>query len=408
MTLDLQEVMPEHLPMTFTVTADEHGVISNQPLFIVAEHHLGVRFYLTARDAASQAQVTFTDSQPNAVNVAAPTTVTVGPGGSATYGTVTVTMGGNSNPCTVTLGVQSITGDTGLPAGATPSFGNGMVTGNGPFTSSFIVATANTVNSGTFTFHIRANTGSNCQNGGGNDTSVKQLTLVVKRVGAVTVGSQVGTLTTGTAGAATYSVTVNRNGSSATAFTANLSVTSSLPAGATASFSPSTVSFAVGETSKTSTLTINTTAATPSGSTAFTVQAANPSAATDFSSGTGTLTIGAAATTTTTASNATATYGDASVTLSATVAPSTVNAGTVTFTIKSGSTTIGTATSGTVAGGAASATFSLSGINAAVYTIEAAYSGATGFNASNNAGQSPAPTLTVNKKVLTIRRPATP
>ena len=92
----------------------------------------------------------------------------------------------------------------------------------------------------------------------------------------------------------------------------------------------------------------------------------------------------------------------ASVTLSATVAPSTVNAGTVTFTIKSGSTTIGTATSGTVAGGAASATFSLSGINAAIYTIEAAYSGATGFNASNNAGQSPAPTLTVNKKVLTI------
>ena len=101
--------------------------------------------------------------------------------------------------------------------------------------------------------------------------------------------------------------------------------------------------------------------------------------------------------TSTTASNAVATYGDASVNLSATVSPNTVNVGTVTFTIKSGSTTIGTATSGTVTGGAASASFSLSGVNAGTYTVEAAYSGGTGVNSSNNSTQSPAPTLTIGK-----------
>jgi hypothetical protein len=104
-----------------------------------------------------------------------------------------------------------------------------------------------------------------------------------------------------------------------------------------------------------------------------------------------------AANTTTSASNASAGYGDASVTLSATIAPNTVGVGTVTFTVKSGSTTIGTATSGPVSGGSATASFSLAGVNAGTYTIEAAYSGGTGFNASNNSGQSPAPSLTIGQ-----------
>ena len=36
-------------------------------------------------------------------------------------------------------------------------------------------------------------------------------------------------------------------------------------------------------------------------------------------------------------------------------------------------------------------------MSAGTYTIEAAYSGGTGFNSSSNVSQSPAPTLTVNK-----------
>ncbi len=99
--------------------------------------------------------------------------------------------------------------------------------------------------------------------------------------------------------------------------------------------------------------------------------------------------------TTMTASNASATYGDTSVTLAATVSPASgpaVNTGTVTFTVDGTSVT-----SGTVSGGNASATFSLSGVNAGSYSIAATYNAGSGFNASNNSTQSPAPTLTLAK-----------
>ncbi len=61
-------------------------------------------------------------------------------------------------------------------------------------------------------------------------------------------------------------------------------------------------------------------------------------------------------------------------------------------------TTIGSpVTSGTVTAGSATASFSLTGVDAGTYTIEAAYSGSAGHNASNNSGQTPAPTLSVGK-----------
>src|SRR5215218_5423102 len=109
--------------------------------------------------------------------------------------------------------------------------------------------------------------------------------------------------------------------------------------------------------------------------------------------------------TTTTASSTTATYGNSSATLNANVSPASgpaVGSRTVTFTVKKGATTIGTVTSGTVSAGSASANFPLSGVNADTYTIEAAYNAGTGFNASNNSTQSPTPTLTVNKKAITV------
>jgi hypothetical protein len=119
--------------------------------------------------------------------------------------------------------------------------------------------------------------------------------------------------------------------------------------------------------------------------------------------------------TTTTASNKTATYGDSSVQLTATVTPAsgtgTVNTGTVTFTVKKGTTTIGpSVTSGTVSNGSASASFSLSNVNADTYTIEAVYNAGSGFNGSNNSTQSPAPTLIVGKanQTITFNQPTTP
>ncbi len=60
-TFELREVVAEHTSRLFTLTADEHGVIPTQELFLVEQHHLGVRFYLTAHDAASQAQIAFSD-----------------------------------------------------------------------------------------------------------------------------------------------------------------------------------------------------------------------------------------------------------------------------------------------------------------------------------------------------------
>jgi hypothetical protein len=103
--------------------------------------------------------------------------------------------------------------------------------------------------------------------------------------------------------------------------------------------------------------------------------------------------------TTTAAQSKTATFGDASVTLTATVTPASgpaVNTGTVTFIVNGTSVT-----SGTVSAGSASASLSLAGVQAGSYAIAATYDAGSGFNGSTNSGQTPAPTLTVGKAAST-------
>ncbi len=83
--------------------------------------------------------------------------------------------------------------------------------------------------------------------------------------------------------------------------------------------------------------------------------------------------IAATVNTTTAVANATATYGDTSVTLNATVTPASgpaINSGSVTFTVKQGLTTIGVATTDTtVVAGAASVSYLLpAGTARAPYT----------------------------------------
>jgi MBG domain-containing protein/Big-like domain-containing protein/galactose oxidase-like protein len=118
----------------------------------------------------------------------------------------------------------------------------------------------------------------------------------------------------------------------------------------------------------------------------------------------GSFILNATAATQTTASNASANYSlqDQTVALSATVTSnSVVNAGTVTFTVKNSSNaTIGSAvTSGTVSAGSASANFTLPATTpTGTYSINAAYSGATGFAASSDSTH----TLTVNQADQTI------
>jgi hypothetical protein len=89
------------------------------------------------------------------------------------------------------------------------------------------------------------------------------------------MGSQSGTLTYGTAGTATYLVTISR-ASDLTGLIAynniQLSV-SGLPSGVTGSFSPSTVNIPTSSTSVTSTLTLTTAASAAAGTTSFNVQA---------------------------------------------------------------------------------------------------------------------------------------
>ncbi len=111
------------------------------------------------------------------------------------------------------------------------------------------------------------------------------------KVGSVTVAAQIGTLTYGTAGSATYTVTVNRGtipGSSG-GFTATMSVTSTLPSGVTASFSPNPVSFTSPQNSRTTTLTLTSTSGALPAATGFTVEART--SANDFATGGGSLTI---------------------------------------------------------------------------------------------------------------------
>jgi hypothetical protein len=251
---------------------------------------------VTATGAAGDVATTaFTDSQPQSVTVATTSkTVAAGAAGSAAYGTVAVTVNGNSNTCTITLAAFTGAGDTGLPTGVTASFSPNPNTVSASYNASLTVNTTPTTAAGTYTFHVQAQRGAGCQ-GNGTTDGTQQLTLVVaKRVGTVTVGAQSGTLNAGGAGNATYVITVNRNGTTAGAFTAGLTVSSSLPTGVTASFNPDSLSFSSSDNSKTSTLTLSTTTATPSGTTPFTVRA-DSGVSGDFSTGSGSLTIGSCA-----------------------------------------------------------------------------------------------------------------
>jgi hypothetical protein len=111
--VSLREVPSEHQPRTFTLTADGSGSLVNAVLFTVEDHHLGVRFFLTARGAASQAHITFTDGNVNVKTVGATAAATVNwerygttacSGSLPELGVILAATGGNGSP---------------IPAGAT-------------------------------------------------------------------------------------------------------------------------------------------------------------------------------------------------------------------------------------------------------------------------------------------------
>jgi MBG domain (YGX type)/Galactose oxidase, central domain len=218
---------------------------------------------------------------------------------------------------------------------------------------------------------------------------------------AVVAPTSVTVLQGATANYGNQTLTVGGNN---TPCTVTFGVTPALPAGATPVWGTNPV-ITIGANVVT-TFSVTTTAATPAGTYNFQVTGSNgagcqgPGA---IPSNTLTLIVTAATVNTTTAvTNASATYGDTSVTLNATVTPASgpaVNNGSVTFTVKQGATTIGAATTDTtIVAGAASISYALpAGTDAGPYIIQASYTPGAGFNASSGNG-----TLTINKRAIEV------
>jgi hypothetical protein len=120
-TFGVRELPAEHEARTFSLTANSSGRIESAALFLVEDHHLGVRFYLTARGAASQAQITFTDAQAWALSIS-PTSVAAS---SNTLFNLTVTnnsttTNGNDPMACVILTVPSQFTVSGTPTVSVP------------------------------------------------------------------------------------------------------------------------------------------------------------------------------------------------------------------------------------------------------------------------------------------------
>ena len=138
-------------------------------------------------------------------------------------------------------------------------------------------------------------------------------TPALASLSSVSVGAQSGTLTYGTAGSATFSVTVTRTATTPASFSLSAS---GLPAGASATFSVANpIGFVGTAASRTVTMTVNTLASTPAGPDSFNVQASGTG---PDPTGTGTLTIGKANQTITFAALANKAFGDPDFNVSAT------------------------------------------------------------------------------------------
>jgi hypothetical protein len=165
---------------------------------------------------------------------------------------------------------------------------------------------------------------------------------------------------------ATYPITVGFSGNNTPLCTVALSVTTALPSGVTASFSPATVAAPNGA-NQTSTLTIATGAGTPTGVTSFNVRGIG-TACTGTQNGTGSLDVKRSSTTTV-SGPATSSFGS-SVTFGVTVSGGGATpTGTVQF--KDGATNLGAAQ--TLSGGTASVNTST--LTVGLHSITAVYGG---------------------------------
>ena len=277
-SLMFHETPQNHPDRTLSATADGSGNIRNRE-YSTDDMSLNVSIQLTATGQTSgrTATVTFTDGPcvgTVAVGPQNPTPIAAsGSGAGAASVTFPVVVsrkngcgtGSGATPFTVTLT------SSGAPAGATFGVGTLSFSATDPSKSTTLTLTVPAaVAPKAYNISVTAtNTTASNDNTIGTDSL-----RVTGGVGSVAAGAQSPSpLPAGHS--ATYAVTVNR-GSSTGNFTANLA-TSGLPADATGSFTPATVSFtSAAQTSQASTLTITSTASLAAGSYPFTVSATNP------------------------------------------------------------------------------------------------------------------------------------
>jgi len=188
-------------------------------------------------------------AQPNFTLSASPTSVTVIQGNSGTS-TITVSPqnGFNSN---VTLSAS------GAPSGASASFSPNPLTG-GSGSSTMTITTSTSTPTGTYTIMITGTSGSL--------THTTTVSLTVNAVAqpnfTLSASPTSVTVTQGNSGTSTITVTAQNGFSGTVGFT-----TSGVPSGATASFSPNSVTGGSGS----STMTVSTSTSTPTGTYTITI-----------------------------------------------------------------------------------------------------------------------------------------
>ncbi|HUP41461.1 MAG TPA: kelch repeat-containing protein, partial [Vicinamibacterales bacterium] len=142
-TFYVRELPAEHFARLVTIDADGAGNISGAKLFDVEEHHLGVRFLLTAADGVSQAHMTFTDSKKLEIR-----------GFGTGSGTVSATGDSITLNCTVAAATVSGTCQSGgfdnnatISVTASPStgsaFGGWLVVSGNPSPNTCVGSTTN-------------------------------------------------------------------------------------------------------------------------------------------------------------------------------------------------------------------------------------------------------------------------
>jgi hypothetical protein len=160
-----------HPPLEWTVTVGPDGTFTDDS-YTVDEGDLNVTFTLlaTSRSSGQSLSMTFTDGNLQNVTLT-PASVSVPQTGTASS-TINVTIGGNSDDCTVTLNVLPV---PALPAGVGTSITlagvpNNSQTGSTSFNRTLDFTTS-AVTPGSYPFTVRAVRGANCQGSGNVDVS---------------------------------------------------------------------------------------------------------------------------------------------------------------------------------------------------------------------------------------------